>query len=119
MRLILLHVEDGDMDEAHDGWMWARNDPFFVESDRYQVTLLRQAGFMEATDPLLGSGMIFDRLRITNAGHDYLDAIRSDPVWQRTKEAAQSIGGATLEIIKELAVACLKQIARERLGLPL
>jgi hypothetical protein len=58
-------------------------------------------------------------LRITSYGHDYLDAIRSDNVWNKTKSGAAKVGGMTLGMMKDLAVAYLKQEAAEKLGVTL
>ncbi len=57
--------------------------------------------------------------RITNQGHDYLAAIRDDGVWKKTKEAASTAGGVGLGIMKDIAVAYVKQELSTRLGLPL
>lgn len=57
--------------------------------------------------------------RLTNAGHDYLSAIRNDTVWKRTKEASKEVGGMTLGMMKDLAIAYLKQEAAEKLGVTL
>ncbi|WP_244614959.1 DUF2513 domain-containing protein [Pukyongiella litopenaei] len=60
-----------------------------------------------------------DAYRLTNTGHDYLAAIRSDTVWQRTKNGAAKVGGLTLGMMKDLAVAYVKQEANNRLGIQL
>lgn len=57
--------------------------------------------------------------RITNQGHDYLAAIRDDGVWKKTKEAASTAGGVGLSVMKDIAVAYVKQELATRLGLPL
>lgn len=57
--------------------------------------------------------------RITNQGHDYLAAIRDDGVWKKTKEAASSAGGVGLGIMKDIAVAYVRQELSTRLGLSL
>jgi len=57
--------------------------------------------------------------RITNQGHDYLAAIRDEGVWKKTKEAASSAGGVGLGIMKDIAVAYVKQELSSRLGLSL
>lgn len=56
--------------------------------------------------------------RITNQGHDYLAAIRSDTVWNKTKESAQVVGGVTLGMMKEIAVGYARQ-ELAKLGIPL
>lgn len=77
----------------------------------YHVNLLCDAGFMTQVSK---SGY-----RMTNHGHDYLDAIRSDTVWNKTKVGAARVGGMTIGMMKDLAVAYLKQEAAEKLGIQL
>jgi hypothetical protein len=57
--------------------------------------------------------------RLTSQGHDYIDAIRSDNVWKKTKDAASIVGGAGLSVLRELAVAYLKEEVGNRLGITL
>ena len=40
--------------------------------------------------------------RMTNQGHDYLDAIRSDTIWAKTKTGAAELGGTTLGMMMQL-----------------
>jgi len=90
-----------------------------LESDAYQIALLEQAGFLETEFGTLGSA-IPDDLRITFAGHDYLDAVRSESIWQETKNAVAETGGnATLEILKALAVGFLKKKISQQTGVDL
>ncbi len=57
--------------------------------------------------------------RLTAAGHDYLDVVRSDAVWEKTKVGVAQVGGMTLGMIKDLAIAYAKQAAAEKLGIEL
>ncbi|WP_172294197.1 DUF2513 domain-containing protein [Pseudoruegeria sp. HB172150] len=75
----------------------------------YHIDLLSDAGLMVET----GKGVF----RLTNQGHDYIEAIRSDTVWKKTKEGAQAVGGATLNMMKDMAIAYLKKEAAEKLGI--
>lgn len=53
-------------------------------------------------------------LRITSAGHDFLDSIRNDTVWSKTKARLSAVGGATaIGVIKSLAI----EVSKEALGL--
>lgn len=48
---------------------------------------------------------------ITFAGHDFLDAVRSDTVWRKTMDKVGSaVGSASLDIIKALAESYAKQL---------
>ena len=79
--------------------------------ERYHVLLLSDEGLITG----VGNGTF----RLTSKGHDYVSAIRSATVWNKTKEAAAQIGGATLGMMKDLAVAYLKQEAANKLGISL
>lgn len=57
--------------------------------------------------------------RITNQGHDYLDAIRSEGIWKKTKAAASTMGGVGLGIMKDIATAYVRQELSGQLGIPL
>lgn len=47
--------------------------------------------------------------RITNKGHDFIDALRNDNVWNKVKEKATSVGGFTLSAVYELGKEYVKQ----------
>lgn len=48
---------------------------------------------------------------ITWRGHEFLDAVRDDTVWQKTKAKLTATGGsATLEIVTQVATSILKQM---------
>jgi len=58
--------------------------------------------------------------RLTNHGHDYLQAIRDEGIWAETKRAVAETGGsATLEMIKNIALGFLKKKISDQTGLAL
>jgi hypothetical protein len=75
----------------------------------YHIDLLCDAGLMTSS-----SG---DSYRLTNQGHDYIEAIKSDTIWSKTKEGARQVGGVTLGMMKDIAIGYLKKEAGEKLGL--
>ena len=77
----------------------------------YHIGLLCDAGLMVQINE--------HAFRMTSQGHDFLDAIRNDTIWNRTKAGAAEIGGATLSMLGDIAVAYLKQRAAATLGLSL
>lgn len=79
--------------------------------ERGHVYLLMDEGLIAQ----VGNGT----MRVTAAGHDYLDAIRDEGIWKKTKEGAAAVGGVTLGIMKDIAVAYVKQSAADKLGIPL
>lgn len=69
------------------------------------LRLLNDAGMVEAA--LDGSG--FAITRVTWAGHDFLDAIRSEGAMHSVREAAKKFGGLTLDVVKTIGTAWLKK----------
>lgn len=76
----------------------------------YHMELLIEAGIVEGKmRQVLGGGPInFTALRLTWAGHEFLDAIRNDTVWNKTKETFTTKGlDMTFETIKAVAAAAM------------
>jgi hypothetical protein len=110
LRALLLEFEG-----QADWLILVRNHLNMSAEDRvrqYHVHLLSDAGMVTA----VGSSTY----RMTNAGHDYLDAIRQDGIWAKTKQAVAETGGtATLEIMKSLAIGFLKTKIEKHTGIAL
>ena len=82
----------------------------------YHVIRMREAGLLEAAwSDTSGSEKIFRRIGpLTWKGHDFLDAIRDDTVWNKTQSKVKSaVGSTSLEVIKAVA----EGFARSSLGL--
>jgi|SRR6185312_4747652 len=81
----------------------------------YHVELLIEAGLVEGqVSKYLGGGpAYFLAQRLTWIGHEFLDAVRSDTVWSRTKKTFASKGiDMTFDLVKsvasEIAVAVIR-----------
>ena len=117
MREILLYIAGDNLEEFDSGWVWARGSSYFSETDKYQIALLQQTGFLECSDISMAS-VVPDRLRITFAGHDYLDAVRDNGIWNKTKVVVAETGGsATLEMVRALAIGFLKSKIEKHTGI--
>ena len=83
------------------------------EEIAYHVLLLNEAGLIEARDFSLGlSGDVDWRpKRLTYTGHEFLDNVRSNKVWEAAKNwASSNTGGAlTVEAIKLAIPEILKR----------
>ena len=74
------------------------------------IDLLQEAGLNEADRIQRNDGLKgWDIKRQTFAGYEYLDTVRSAKVWRNVKQRMQAVGGATLEIIKAVAVSEIKK----------
>jgi hypothetical protein len=87
-------------------------DPLIVYG---HVLLLRDAGFLQRTDMLVGNPPKVFVSDLSWEGHEFLDAIRNTTVWERLKRKVLEEGGAIpLTLLKSLAI----KLAADRLGLP-
>lgn len=77
----------------------------------YNMRLLSEAGYIEARimSSSSGDGKINAALalRLTNAGHDLLDTIRNESIWNKVKEKFTSNG---LDMTFDLVVSVGKKI---------
>ena len=78
--------------------------------ERYHIELMMDIGLLTN----FGEGTF----RLTAAGHDFLDAIREDTNWNRTKAVAAKAGGAGLGLMRDIALGYIRQKAVD-LGIPL
>lgn len=87
----------------------------------YALMKMHEAGFITAevirsttTPERIIKVLPFD---LTFKGHEFLDTVRDNEVWRRTKSAAEKAGGASITFVWELAKAYGKQLLNERLGI--
>ncbi|QRN79485.1 MAG: DUF2513 domain-containing protein, partial [Nocardiopsis sp. BM-2018] len=80
-----------------------------IDKRIYHLKLLGDAGYVAPVGKY--------SYRLTNHAHDFIEAMRDEGIWNRTKDAvAKSGGNATLDIIKQIAVGFLKKQIRDRTG---
>ena len=84
------------------------------------ILLLNERNFVKgivAQEVLNGPPVIqqtMSYVRLTSAGHDYLNAVRDEGVWKKTVEKIGKLGGGvTLEIV----VAIATEFIKEKLGM--
>lgn len=73
------------------------------------IGLLADAGFVEVEKPRRGDITDWSITRMTFVGYEYLDAVRNDRIWRNVKTKIGELGGASFDIIKELAASMAKQ----------
>ncbi|OQP87585.1 hypothetical protein BTR14_03180 [Rhizobium rhizosphaerae] len=109
IRKLLLELEESD--DTYIVSSLAINADEEDEKQHYHLQLLSDAGLMVEEE----RGVF----RMTNQGHDFLAAVRSETIWKKTKVGAGQVGGVTLGILKDIATAYLKQEVASRLGITL
>lgn len=84
----------------------------------YQVRLLAEAGFVWAIDAeTMDNRFAMLPVRLTMAGHEYLDTIRDEEIWRRTKEGAGAVGSFSLETLGALARGFVREKIRQHTGI--
>ena len=101
IRDLLLYIEDksdGQQGFAPDDFCAAfpAEPPLTV---KYHLKYLADAGLVERVRAYI--------LDITPLGRNYLDNIRSQSVWEVTKQRFQPLGSVTLDVISEIAKAAV------------
>lgn len=121
IRTMLLEIEDG---KSHfettsddvaialgtEGTGLSRSD---AERLEYHLTLLEESGLAKFTTT--GEGWLVDGL--SWRGHDFLDSVRDEEIWARTKEGAKAAKGFSFELITALAKGYLKKKIEDHTGL--
>lgn len=114
VRRILLKAEESTEEQGRAGWL--KLDGYDQMTVARHVQLLKEAGLAEA-HVLTGDGVAPQAalvFRLTWEGHDFLDAVRNDTVWAKTKQLLKEKGGSgSFEIIKAIAIS----YAKAQLGL--
>jgi len=115
VRDLLLHIEG---DPQYDGQRWLRPEipsemgspHHSIEEIAYHLNLLVEAGYLRGMTVLSGMPAIS---RMTWQGHEFLDNIRDEDVWSKTKERIKGLSGIALGVVAQIAEAEIKK----RLGL--
>jgi hypothetical protein len=81
--------------------------------------LINDVNFARSIDASSMDGDDWLNLQLTWKGQDFLDTIRDPTAWRITKEGIKKIGGASWEVVIDIAKAVLKVEAKKRLGLDL
>ena len=114
IRSILLQAE-----AVPPGQPWLQSivwegEPITASDVAQHVALMVEHGLIEGKVTSVAQGA-FGIGPLTWKGHDFLDAARSETIWNEGKAKLAKVGGAaSLEILK----AVLAQIAKAHLGLP-
>jgi len=106
-RAILLRVEETP---TATGWVALEFPGLSQEEVSYHVMLLAQAGLLEAGDLRTMTSYTWKPKRLTWAGHEFLDAARSETVWKKATSMMKEKGlGVGFEVLKDVLVSVAKQ----------
>jgi hypothetical protein len=95
-------------------------DGYTDEQIGYHAYLMIEAGLARGFDQS-GAGDPSPQGRIislTWAGYDFLEASRDDGRWNKVKQAAKSVGGMAIDVLKPVLIDLATQAMKKAVGLP-
>jgi hypothetical protein len=115
IRKILLHLEEKEDVSSFNAVNIEGYHPKVVS---YHIKLLSQAGLIEAKSlTTKDTHGIWWAKSLTWYGHDYIESVKNDTIWNKTKEGIKSkgleLGQVSFEVLKEYAKLQIK----EKLGI--
>lgn len=108
IRDILISVEELEFGESCTILDLSEILPSYTEDQlEYHCLQLVDGGFLKAsTYTPLGSTTYIRQIEgLTMQGHQFLEDIRSDNIWNQTKSAAKTIGVESLHALKDIATS--------------
>jgi hypothetical protein len=81
-----------------------------IEKLSYHIELLVEGGLIKANGlRTFSDGTSYIITTITSQGHDFIDTIRQDTIWNKIKEKVHDIGGFSLSILVDIGKEHLKK----------
>lgn len=117
VRHVLMTVERAESEVQIDGLVV--DGKWHLAMVAYHVELMSAQGLVDAQVYHAGDAVVGGAVTaLTWDGADYLDAIRDDAVWRRTKDVVRkSVGSTTMDVIKQAAVMVATSAIKSSLGL--
>ncbi len=89
-----------------------------IKTILYTAQKLKQAGYISADFSILDTDdLCADFLEITWDGHQFLDTIRDNNVWKKTKSVVSKLSSVSVTIISNVASQVLTNLINQQLGL--
>ena len=87
------------------------SEKYTNEEVQGHLRLIDQAGLVDGNLKFHREHTLIAIHGLSNDGHDLLDAIRGETVWERTKERVEEVGGSvTLDTLKAVAAGVAAKI---------
>ena len=106
MRAILLKIEKAPF----EGYLLEIRVPGHSDEEiSYHILLLHEARLVEAVNASSFDGVCWKAMRLTNDGHEFLDAAKDDTRWAKAKgKVVSTTGTLTLEGLKIVLSALMR-----------
>lgn len=128
VRLILIGLENQKIEMMYSGFSEDQlvkafsNDTFSDDDVRYTLYQLANGGMISAKPAIAPNKLGIKQLQvfdITWKGHEFLDTIRDDKVWSKTKKVVSTFSSVSLGILQTIASKVIVGLIKEQTGLPL
>ena len=121
VRELLLKIADAKEPPTFSALVPDRQNksPEYAHAAYQMHMLIEEVGLVSGIDVCSQSGDDWLDLKLTWAGNDFLDTIRDATVWAKTKDGLKKLGGASWDVLVDMAKAYAKAEAKKRLGLDL
>lgn len=88
-----------------------KDESLSLEKLAYHIGLLVEGGFIQAKEFKFQSSepTVYLINTITPQGHDFIDTIRQDTIWNKTKEKAHKVVGFSLSLLVDIGKEYLKK----------
>lgn len=97
-----------------------KNEGTDLECLRYNLKQLHQAEYIKGNIiEFVSGGYDMHNIELTWKGHDFIDSVRDDEVWAKTKKGAEEARGFTIDLLKDLAKGLVKKKIEEHTGITL
>ena len=107
VRKILLETEEAANNPIE--WIVLNIEGYDPALISYHVKIMKEAGLIDAENLTTLAHFEWQPKSLTWEGHEFLDAVRNETVWAKTKEVVKSKGGSvSFEVFKELAIHTFK-----------
>ncbi|MHA6159517.1 DUF2513 domain-containing protein [Pseudomonas sichuanensis] len=118
LRLLLLKLETAHED-GHGIWHYKKDDVVIDGYTWMQIVyhyeLAVESGLVDQGGRGVMNGFLFRRL--TWSGHDFIDAVRDDEIWKRTRQGVSAAGGFSIDLLKDLAKGFIRKKISEHTGI--
>lgn len=126
IRAILLYLEENQKIDATNGRIkpipWASHLPetitdFSAEDIMYSVKQMSEAGLINTSQYRAVNKIDYIFNDITPYGHEFLENIRTEENWSKTKTTAEKLGNFSLSVLGKIAEGVATATLNKVLGL--
>jgi hypothetical protein len=117
IRKILLQIEEeNQLVSLAD--LVQKNLEINIDELRYNVRQLYDSEYISGNILDYMSGAYdLQRIKLSWKAHDFIDSVRDDEIWKKTKKSADEVRGFTFDLMKDLAKGFLKKKIQEHTGI--